>query len=720
MGRSNFVFTLLVSGSMLVGGGCSSHGSTNAKGSGGSTSGTGSGGTGQSAQGGSAPYNNGTVPVDQFGGMVDTKLPGLSAMTNVVAVQGDDGVSITFDPVDGALDYRVYPLPDDADITATTDGHVVIKNAIYRCAGNRETPTPTIDNGAAVGGSAIHTEVDQQTVAGFTRTLAGATLGYVYTAPGDGLVPVYALGDADPNADSTCFFARWTASRVKQYTTSEDERTMLLANFSRDDGIVFYVPATADGTTTAIFTDVSQDGTARYYFADGPEAAMHSTKTSAFPVLTAQAAGTVPLMRVYYNNQCGDSHDELAVGNERFNRVYKQGDKQPWWSLLWTGITGPTTLVVEALDAGCPFQGHLSPQAIPSITSALGDMPIVHQPFITIADAQAASKTTEVFINGQGDPTSQPRPMARAFLKVAPVPHPKMDFFAAFSPNDTPETFTEVPCGAPDGNCYQTWRQQSPTFDQEFTYVESGVGTEGLLAYGPVLGEWWVTYADKSADTNGKYRLTANQMATMDSATFLHATMEVDAYATARRYPQILISDQPAPIQYTLDKGHTLIVQPRAEISPSNDYPIDYEFQICNLVTWDVNQQCPVYDLHHLNDATGKPVHLAPNDEFGEHSSVDHRVVFDVYASTKRAYLFLDGQPYGCADLPDVGVPTGQVTVTWGDVLYHSAVDHTYAFHAAHMQTEQRRHFDNLGFSSGVPAPTWDETRLPCASPIAL
>jgi hypothetical protein len=670
-------------------------------------------------------------------------------MSNVVAALSDDSASITFDPVDGALDYRVYPLPSDGDIKVAADGHVVVQNGTYRCAGSRETPAPTIDNGTAVPGSAIHTQVDQQMVGGYLRTLANATLGYVYTSPGPNRVPVYALGESDPNADSTCYFARWGASRVKAYTTSDTERTQLLASFARDDGVVFYVPASSDATTTQVSFAEDQVGTpyrSRYYFADGPEATAHATKTSAFPVLTSAGAGTTPLMRVFYSNSCGWSHDELVPGQERFARAYKQGDTQSWWSLLWTGITGPTTLVVEALDTVCPFQGHLSPQSLPSVTAYFGKMPLVHQPFVTLADVRAASPTSEVFINGQNGPPwlwegtadgqlpingaaappPLPKAIARSFVNVVPNPHPKMDFFAGFSTSQAPEAFTQVPCGAPDGNCYETWRMQSATFDQMFINAETGpdggangIG-QGLFAFGPVLGELWVTYADTAGDTNGKYRLTAKQPATMSATSFLHATMEVDAFSTSRRYPQILISDQPAPVQYGLVNGHTVIVQPRAEITTSIDYPIDMQLQVCNLRTWDVNNQCPVYDLYHVNDATGKVAHLAPNDEVGEHASVDHRVLFDVFLSTQRAYIFLDSQPYACADLPSVGVPNGSVSVTWGDVLYHSAADHTFAFHAAHMQIETRRHFDNLGFSSGVPAPAWDESRLPCAPPITL
>jgi hypothetical protein len=670
--------------------------------------------TGLSAEGGPM--------ATQVDGGIQTKLPPLPSMTNVVAVLNDDSVSISFDPVDGALDYRVYPLPSDGDINVTSDGHVVVKQAIYHCAGDRETPPPIIDSAPMTQGDLVQTQVDQQMVGGYLRTAADATLGYVYTDPGVGLVPVYALGESDPNADNSCIYARWGASRAKKYTTSTAERTQLLAAFARDDGIAFYVPANPSTTTKQVYVDADGVGTkymARYYMPTGPEADTHPNKVPAFQVLASQAPGSVPLMRVFYLNFCGWAHDELAVGKERFNRAYKQGDTQPFWSLLWPGITGPTTLVVEALDSGCPYQGHFSPKSIASVTGTYVSTPIVHPAYITIDDARAASPTTEAFVNGQHDPTNRPKAIARAFITVAPNPHPKMDFFADFSPNSAPETFTDLGCGSPDGNCFQQWRQQSATFDESFMQIESGPtqGT-GLYGAGPVMGELWIAYADWASDTNGKVRITARQKANMDATTFLHVTMEVDACSSGRRYPQILISDRDAPIQYTLDQGHTLIVQPRGAGSQWYDWPIDYQLQICNLRTWDVNNQCPVYDLHDLMDTSGTIVHLAPNDELGELASVDQRVKFDVYASAQRAYLFLDGRPYACANLPSVGVPQGAVTVTWGDVLYHSAVDHTFAFHAAHMQYDTRRHFDNLGFSSGVPAPSWDESRLPCAAPI--
>jgi hypothetical protein len=650
-----------------------------------------------------------------------TKLPTLPPLSNVYALQGDDGASIGFEPVDGALDYRVYALPADGDIKLGDAGAVVINNATYRCAGDREAPPTYIDNDPVLGGGAIHAQVDDQTVGGYKRSVADATLGYVYIEPGDGRVPVYALGESDANADSTCFFARWSASRVKKYTTSETERDQLLKDRARDDGIAFYVPAAAGDDTTTIYVDDQGTGTPyvqRYYVPGGPEADAHKGKTEAFPVLTKAADGTRPLMRVFYENRCGWSHDELAVGKERFNRVYHQGDKLPAFSLLWTDITQPTTLVVEALDSGCPFQGHLSPQAFPSVTAKFGTTDIVHQPWLTLDDARAAAPTKELFINGQHEPGNLPKAIARSFINVKPQAHPKMDFFKGFNSGGTPEKFETVDC---QPNCYQSFRQQSENFDQNFINVESGPDAgSGLFAYGEVLGEWWISYADVAADTNGKYRLTAKKKAEVSADKFLHVTMEVDAYATARRYPQILISDVEAPVQYALQNGHTIIVQPRAQINETFDFPVNYELQLCKMRTWDVNDQCPVYDLAHVLDSSGMITNQAPNAELGELAAPDRRVLFDVYTSSKRTYLFLDGQPYGCADLPAGAAPEGPVTVTWGDALYHSAVDHTYAFHTAHMLVEQRRHFDNLGFSSGVEAPTWDESRLPCAAPIGL
>jgi len=109
---------------------------------------------------------------------------------------------------------------------------------------------------------------------------------------------------------------------------------------------------------------------------------------------------------------------------------------------------------------------------------------------------------------------------------------------------------------------------------------------------------------------------------------------------------------------------------------------------------------------------------LAPNAEVGEHVGVDRSTRFEVYVSTARAYVLLDAAPYGCFDLPATGAPAGTVSVTFGDVLFHSDIDHLefFGYMREQLQHDAQRHFDNLGFKSGVAAPAWDEARMPCTS----
>jgi hypothetical protein len=219
--------------------------------SGGGNSGSGGpgGASGMGGPGGSGGTGN-TVPVGAGGSVtmgadtsVTTALPALPKMANVKATAFDDSVEITFEPVDGARDYRVYALPADADVSSDTAGHVTVKNAIYRCSGDRQAPKTVEDAEPPVQGLNIRTLVDGQDVDGIKRAAADASLGWVYIKPGDGRVPVYALGDPAADGDQDCEFlqsiARWQESRVKKYVTSESERAMLLAQSWRDDGIAF-------------------------------------------------------------------------------------------------------------------------------------------------------------------------------------------------------------------------------------------------------------------------------------------------------------------------------------------------------------------------------------------------------------------------------------------------------------------------------------------------
>jgi hypothetical protein len=397
-----------------------------------------------------SPGPNGVTVTQLDGGPSETGLPALPELTNVFATQREDSVGIDFDPVDNAIDYRVYPLPSPSDLTVNSDGSLTIKNAIYRCAGLRqafELPNATLPPSTDGGQDTVN---QNQQYSWIATVPTNPTLGYVYPIGGPGLVPVYAIAvhPAVPEIG-------WRESRPKIYTTSASLRQTWLSQGARDDGVVFYVPSSASSSTETVYHSETalpvggQNWTqyTEYYFtkADLATHAMDSTPPApAFQILSAPADGAKPLMAVFY--QPGMNHTELAVGNERFTRAAHQSFG-PLWHLEWSGITAETTLVVEALSSGCPFQGFLSPQSI--------DAP-PHQPLETLAQLQAASTTGEVFINGQYDlpgaswtilnppdggywgtssvglpaletPSASPVPIARSFVKVMPQPHNPSD-----------------------------------------------------------------------------------------------------------------------------------------------------------------------------------------------------------------------------------------------------------------------------------------------------
>jgi hypothetical protein len=651
-----------------------------------------------------------------------TSLPAVAALNDVQLVMNGSGATITFDPVDNAVDYRVYVLPANNNIQLASDGSVIIPNAIYRCAGTYQVPAPRID-GATTQDNGVTARV-ASAVDGYTRSLPEATLGYVYTTAGAGLTPVYAVGNPDIHADDDYFY-RYQASREKKYTSSASEYARLVAGGWRDDGIAFYVPQTASAATKPVLSNANlsdPDFGSRYYLNQGAELSSRSASlgfATAFNVLTTAAPGSRPLMRVFYQTAAGRAHDELAVGQAAFNRIRNQGFNNAVASVHYSGITAATTLVVEALDRGCPFQGIVSSQSLAAQTFSFTTYSVTHQPWYTVADLQKTVDSGEVYLNGQSDGVvGRPKAIARAFVSVAPQARQQMDWVS--TPASFSETFTPLACGAPDGNCFQMFREQSNTYDVSFLSAETNHWQAGN-----VLGEFLINYADWAADTNGKFRITVkSQKATISSSSYVHATMEVNSVGSARRYPQMIVSDQNVPVQFNLINGRSLILQ------TFGDFPSRVDLEICDHVTWDVNLQCPRFIFRHTFNSSGVISGINPIPEEDQFmAAVDAPTKFDLYTSNSRAYIFVNDKPYACAKLtgtsgvsPAPVPPTGPATVTFGDALYHSGADDNFlvkmlgGFVNLHQQTETNRHFDNLGFSSGVAAPAWDETKLPCSS----
>jgi hypothetical protein len=709
------------------------------------------------ADGASSPSTDGgtsaTPEAGLSGGQLDaapdSNLPPLPALTNVQTTQREDSVGIDFDPVDDAVDYRVYVLPAPSDVTVNANGSITIHNGVYRCAGLRQT----LDLPNNIGNNVTSPDAGQAYVNSQYSWVASVpsspTLGYVYVDPAAGAVPVYAVG-VHPSSSEV----GWRESRAKIYTSDAGTRATLLGQGGRDDGIVFYVPSVASSSTTTVYHSeeampvAGQNWTqyTEYYFTSAQLSARAGDTTppaAAFQILTTQAAGTVPLMGVFYEPQ--HNHVELAVGNERFKRAASQGPG-PLWHLEWSGITQPTTLVVEALAAGCQYQGFLSPETV---------MSPPHQTLLTLAQLAQASPTGEVYVNGQydltaldgglalmGEGSASPIPIARSFVQVAPQPHDPTawDWYEGFSVDASTPVFTPAPDPA-SCNCDQDAAPSAPCnygagacgywtsslLDPSAYEVDSPKGVP-LLAFGPFLGQFWSVFDDYGQDVTGSLRLTAPMTATVasDPTQFLHVTWSVDTVTTDRRYPQLIVTDQRTPIEDGLSNPDSNFVLIQPIEGPSMRLEVEAFHGLVNGKPWAVNNQAPFhalidYDNWNTDYVSSPP--MPPAEPPFEHAGMDRMTRYDAYISSSLLYVFMDGTPAGCMMYPSGGFAlSGAMTVTFGDVLYHEgagdelvcSLDKPYAFMHEHQCTETKRHWDDLAFKGGVPAPAWNATLYPC------
>ncbi len=631
--------------------------------------------------------DDGPMPVDVVCDDLEAVDIPLAPLPEFAAVEGivrGDGVALSFLPVDGARDYRVYELPTaDAIVDG---GGLHVQDATYRCAGDRPAiDLPYVQNGNLTVDVTLDGDVD-----GYGRTEAESTLGYVFRVDGPDRVPVYRLGSPEAGHDGQCFAGRTDTTRAARYTTDATQREAWLDAGWRDDGIVFYAPAVGD-RGVHFRGDQGFGDTWRLYASDAELAARGEGQIE-FEVLDAAVEDAVALRRFSISPCGGISHDVLSAGEAQFAKDFLSGE-QPVWRLDWPSLSPDTILVVEALDAGCPFQGHLSPRSRPAIGNA--------QPFVTIDEVRAGAEYGELFINGQHDPASDPQPIARSFVCPQPAEPETWDVYEDFS---SPLQLTEA--GLQTNGGWQL-NLENDDFVASFYSLEPD-------AYGvdSVLGELWVAYADWASDTNGKFRLTAKTNGSVAPDSFVHATVEVDLYSTGRRYPQLWVSSAPAPVQDNMTEGVTVNLQ------TLGGWPTSLQIQHCDHRFWDVNDQCPTFPTEH-EDFSEAPWPAQPfvGKDYG--SGVKNRL--DLWVSTDRAYVFLDGVPHSCVDYPGL-LPAGDVTVTYGDTLYHSGVDESVVdspymdFIRDYQLTETRRHVDNYAFSSGQPEPAWDHARLPCAT----
>jgi hypothetical protein len=650
-------------------------------------------------------------------------LPPLPPIQNLNVTMHGDTAIIEFEPVEGARDYRIYAAPNPEDVLVGEDGELSVKDAIYRCAGDRpirareQDPAALFD--ATLGGTPDRPDVFRD----YARSESEAVLGYVYLLPAAGRTAVYRL--ADPRIQGGYQNAEWVIppyeeANAAEYVTDLAERDELLAQGYRDDGIAFYI--SDDGTRPIYRRSYEPNwlGSTAYFYTDGPEADARADDTGSldfgerFRVLAEQVDGSVPLHRLtyFYNN----SFDVLVAGEARYQRALHQGN-QPFWTVTWPGVTETSTFVVEALDVGCPFSGgYIAGQSAPADDFNL--------PSITLDEARLASG--EVFINGQHDESNRPKPIARAFVELTPEPDPEMDFFEGFDPGFEFEPF-EI---GTENNGVFIYRNGSWAADFS--------GCSPNLTLAPLLGQLGLGFTDYGSSCNVSIMpLTIQPKLATDS--FLHVRMASDIPSTGRRYPQILITttdilhpgDKPTLWDVVLHSRLGPLPAEMAEPGPEQSIIVqpfggnpELQVEFCDQRGWGVNSQCPQANLYggHANSYTETwEEDWTPVPVLGEIGGFDRPVQFDVFASTERVYVLVDGKPAGCAILPEGRMPAGDVTVAFRAVIYHSGIDegvvpedsgHQYLKRFSLTHTDRK--LDDFGIDLATSAPEWDEVALPC------
>ncbi len=677
-------------------------------------------------------------------------VPELPAIQNVrVTTHGDTAV-LDFEPVAGAADYRIYPEPaSEAEWLIGGSGEVGVKNGIYRCAGDRVFQPREADVANNFDCSLAGCDNGRHD---YVRTKEESTLGYVYLTPGPDRLPVYRL--ADPNGGGGFRNSDWVVPPYAEassadYVVDPVARTALLAKGWRDDGIVFYtVTAAATSATKTVYrikyapgADWQGDNVV-FLFTDGPEhdaRAAQPAKDIAelgarFPILAAQAPGSVALHRVTYPG----SFDVLAAGEARFDLILHQGGR-PISSLSWPGMKGPTRFVIEALDAGCPFAGgYIAAMHAPADIDRTSGQPF-NQPSLTLDEARLSSG--EVFINGQHAATNRPKPIARAYVDVMPQPQPAMDFLATFDDGAPWEPFTK-------------WKDNNAFLYRNASWAIDTSGCTDNFTFGPLLGQFVLGFTDYGSSCN--ISITPRKVPTkIATDQYLHVRMASDIPSTGRRYPQIMITTVPMMADPPLDAGNIFNVPvhnrlgnfsfdrvgPDMKAGTADDLPAmggqsivvqpfggyqETQIEYCDTRGWGVSQQCDranVYGFHAGDYSLTWKQNWLPVPVQGDLAGYDRPVQWDVYASTGRVYVYMDGKPAACAVLPAGRMPAGPVTVAYRAVIYHCGIDETitpvdtgHQYEHQHSLCHSDRHMDDLGIELAAPAPAWDETVLPCGT----
>lgn len=446
-----------------------------------------------------------------------------------------------------------------------------------------------------------------------------------------------------------------------------------------------------------------------------------------------------------------------CAGYRQHNDVFT-GSRELLRMVEVTNLDGPTDVVVEAIDAPCPFPGLTAP-IHSDIQVTIDEVPAADRVnFSVYTEAEVRARFGSLVVNGHGPGTSlalpgstlPPKVLQRTTVRITPegraTPRTKT-FFDDFNG----QSGLIAPSGPADdaARAHSPGRRFSNTKWDFFKYNDHNdtaqVSEErGVLHV--VLPDWG---QDVFASVVGVPRKPAK----LSSTSYLHLTWEVASNATGRRYwwvglcgaPQVgqtfaadghftgrLVQTpffyQPDGINVSVEGWNCLQFFPRDgspfPLAPSNqrtEADVRVMVNTANAASRSsvVNLSPPQYppaaarpSWFHQQDATGTlgaPV-------LDDHLLIAPRSRFDAWVRRDRLVLFVNGEQRLCNDFANNALTMSEAAVAFAQVLYHSAAERVEFTRAYDDRSGQRyylenapyadqRDWDNVGFEEDMIAP---------------
>lgn len=426
-----------------------------------------------------------------------------------------------------------------------------------------------------------------------------------------------------------------------------------------------------------------------------------------------------------------------------------------------TGLSGPTRMVIEAIDRPCPFPGIRGQKHVDIAAPTQDVEPVDAVPTPVFTDKEIADRYGSVIINGHGHgqtlaapaAPSAPRVLARTTIVVTPTasdPPPVSTFFDDFAEEDHPVFVKDVEGGGRSqfAKLLQNKKWNFFTYDAGLSQIYVDRRSLRLL-----LNDW-------GEDVMSTNFAVPRRPAALSNNDYLHVHFEVENYATGRRYWWTFLCGA-AQAGQTFDASGTYLgnlvqtpffmqddgLNPSLEgwnclqIFSRDGYPF-------GLPPDDTNPQTEVRlvlnqpgDLGRDNVVNPNPVMYPPEvgppswyrqlDQQGKPSApilddqqlVSPRTRFDLYVRRDRAVLLVNGEQRLCNDFPATPLTMAEAGVGFGQVLYHSSGERIELPVDYWDRRGQRyilenspyidvRTYDNLGFDEHVAAPPgFDESR---------